>query len=290
MNKTDRTRIQKFIHRGLPTNKKLNDRDKEHPATCPSCAEIETNEHILWCQNPKRKTIRKDTANKITKNMKKYDIHVKIQECIVLGTKQWIENQTTTIQKNELSFIPEGDIDKAIDEQNEIGWGNFTRGRMASTWETIQDCRYKTNKSKEKHMEVNQWATSLISTMWEGLLQSWESRNDDQHGRDEATKTTRERTILKQKVRRIYEMLPQLEKEDQRFFTLTEDEWEMKTNKEIQDWLTVAEPLTNEGITRANQHAHNQSLITSFFEVRPREIPDGFSKLYNKRPPRGRQH
>ena len=101
--------------------------------------------------------------------------------------------------------------------------------------------------------------------MWNGLLQAWESRNDDQHGHDETTKTSRERTSLKQRIGRLYDMPPQLEKEDQRFFKNTIEEWETKTNKEISDWLTVAEPLTNEGITRAQQRAHNQSLITSYF-------------------------
>ena len=287
LNGTNKTRIQKFIHRGLPTNKKLNDQDKEHPTICPSCSEIETNEHVQCCMNPKRVAIRKTTRNNITRNMEKYDVHIQIKECFLLGMEQWTQNQTTRISKQDLSFTPEGEIEKAIDEQNEIGWGNFTRGRLSIRWEDIQARRYTERKAKEKHKDPTIWATSMITTMWNGFLQTWESRNDDQHGRDEATKVSKERTSLMRRINRIYEMRDQLGTEDKRFFKLNEEEWETRDNKEISEWLTIAEPLTNEGVTRARTKANNQSLITSFFERRPRDKTNGFSKIYNKRPPRG---
>jgi hypothetical protein len=287
LNDTDKTRIQKFIHRGLPTNKKINDRDKEHPAMCPSCSEIETNEHLQCCKNPKRITIRRTTRTNLNKNMEKYDIHVKIKECILLGTGQWISKQETKINKNELSFTPEGEINKAIDDQNEIGWDNFIRGRLSNRWESIQSQRYTATKAKEKHRDPTIWATSLITTMWEGLIKTWESRNEDQHGRDETTKASKERASLKRRLATIYELQPQLESEDRRFFKLHEEEWDERTNKEMIEWLTIAEPLTNEGITRARSKVRNQSRITSYFERRPRDKTGGFSKIYNKRPPRG---
>ena len=139
LNPTDRTRIQKFIHRALPTNKKLNDQDKDHPIRCPSCTEIETNDHVFQCKNQKRQSIRGKTTKKMRQNFSKYNVHIKIQECIIAGIQGWLTMGKKEINDEELSFAPEGAIRKAVEDQNEIGWDNFYRGRWSLEWENMQD-------------------------------------------------------------------------------------------------------------------------------------------------------
>jgi hypothetical protein len=54
----DRTRITKLINRILPSNSKLHQQDKLHLPKCPSCNEVETNNHVSACLNPRRTKLR----------------------------------------------------------------------------------------------------------------------------------------------------------------------------------------------------------------------------------------
>ena len=126
---------------------------------------------------------------------------------------------------------------------------------------TLQD-------TKNGKQDTTKWATAIITTLWHGFLQLWEARKDDQHGRDSAQKQEKERTLLLQRTRTLYDQLDQFDHEDQRFFMTPIAEWEQKPNKDIQDWLLIAEPLTEESKLRARECAtrSKQPLLTSFYK------------------------
>ena len=121
MNSTDKTRILKFIHRCLPTNKKLNDIDCEHTNKCPKCHEIETNEHVTTCKDARQTNIQQIIWRNIAKKLDKQYTHHTVKECILAGIKKTMSGDTTTLQDNDISFIPTGTIQRAIQEQNQFG-------------------------------------------------------------------------------------------------------------------------------------------------------------------------
>jgi hypothetical protein len=102
-----------------------------------------------------------------------------------------MSGDTTTLQGNDISFTPTGTIQRAIQEQNQIGWSNFYRGRISLEWVTAQQQQYE--KQYKTKMDTEQWATSIISTIWHGFLELWEARKDDQHGRDKIEQQAKEK-------------------------------------------------------------------------------------------------
>ena len=184
---------------------------------------------------------------------------------MLLGIMQTLQGGNTAIDSINLSFTPTGLIKKALDEQNAIGWNNFYRGRIASSWNAVQQGHCKTRNNGKQ--DTTKWATAIITTLWHGFLQLWEARKDDQHGRDSAQKQEKERTLLLQRTRTLYDQLDQFDREEKRFFTTPIAEWEQKPNKDIQDWLLIAELLTEKSKSRARERAtHSQQpLLTSFF-------------------------
>jgi hypothetical protein len=123
----DRIRIQKFINRILPTNKKLHQQDENHSSKCPSCNDIETNDHVSTCTNPRRAKIREAMFTAIEQNLSKNNTHPGIKECIIEGLRALITNDIHAIDAASLSQQPSAQMQTAIAEQNIIGWNNFYR-------------------------------------------------------------------------------------------------------------------------------------------------------------------
>ena len=98
-----------------------------------------------------------------------------------------------------------------------------------------------------------------------GFLQLWEARKDNQHGRDSVQKQEKERTLLLQHTPTLYDQLDQFDHEDQRFFTTPIAKWEQKPNKDIQDWLLIAEPLTEK--SKSRQETTQQADINCSLQV-----------------------
>jgi hypothetical protein len=178
----DQIRITKFVNHILPSNSKLHQQDKQHPLKCPLCNEIETNNHISACTNPRRAKLRNKMLRTLRKTMEKTETHIQVQEIILQGIKAAITEGIKTVDDNQLSFQPSGIIRSALQEQNAIGWTNFYKGRLSKKWEQVQQQHY--TQTKPKKADTHRWATSIILTMWQGLLLMWEDQNHNQHGRD----------------------------------------------------------------------------------------------------------
>jgi hypothetical protein len=295
MTSVDKTRLHKFIHRWLPTNKKLNVIDKEHCSKCPSCNETETNDHVTECNNPRRRQVRNKIKTNLAKILDKYHTCLQIKECILIGvTKAW-NGDMNPIQHQDLSFALQGNVKQALEDQQEVGWTNFYRGRIALEWQTAQQEHY--TKQFNKYQDTDKWTTAIITTLWHGFLQLWESRKDDQHGRDQQEKQEKERDILLRRTRALYEQLGKFDYEDTRYFTKQVQYWEQAPNHVIEEWLDMAERIAKKykHITianlRRNRIEKNQPLITGFFGGIRDETPQvRHGKTYNRRPPRKPPH
>jgi hypothetical protein len=145
----DRTRINKFVNRILPSNWKLHQQDKQHSSKCPSCNEIETNQHILACSNPRRAKLQNNMLRTVRKAMEKNETHIHAQEIILHGIKAAINHGIEIVAEEDLYFQPSGIIKLALKEQNAIGWTNFYKGRISKKWEQVQQQHYKRAKPKK---------------------------------------------------------------------------------------------------------------------------------------------
>ena len=286
LDKTDKTRIHKFLHRCLPTNKKLNDIDKEHSAKCPACNSIETNDHVTSCSNPRREKLRRELRSNVAKTLDKHYTHQHIKECILLGVHKLTTNDTTPIDLTDLSFTPTGKILQALEEQQAIGWLNFYRGRISSKWLDAQN-DHAQQHTNQANQDTVQWASQLATTLWHGFLQIWEERKQDQHGRDTIQQHDTLRRNLLKRIDQLYAKLHQFDDEDKRFFSKPVAHWEQASNNDIQDWLAIAEPLANKSASRATTRlSRTQPTITQFFSATTRETIQRHAQTHNMRPPR----
>ena len=228
----------------------------------------------------------------VRKAMEKSETNIQAQEIILHGIKAAVTQGTDKIDEAQLSFRPSGIIRRAFQEQNEIGWTNFYKGRISTKWEQVQQSHY--NRSKPKKADTNQWATAIISAMWQGFLLMWEDRNDDQHGRDSIEIAVKERELLLQKVHQLYNQKESIDPEDRRLYHKPAAQWEEETNKKIREWIKIAEPLTK-NIKRTTKTKRKrimdpmQLLIKNIFTIQRNEAVPKNTRTYTKRPPRPNQ-
>jgi hypothetical protein len=285
----DRTRITKFVNRILPTNTKLHQQDTQHSTKCPSCNEPETNDHVSACEHPDRAKLRKNMIRTVRKTMDKTNTSIQTQEVILQGLTDAILHGADKLDLTKISFTPTGSLNYALQDQNAIGWTNFYKGRLSKKWEQVQKDHYR--KTKAAKADPYKWATSVITTMWQGFLQMWESRNDDQHGRDNIDAISKEREKLLKKTRQLYEQKESIDPEDRRLYHKPVATWENETNKKIRDWINLAEPLTktSKKTTRKKKVDPRQPLIKNFFTAQRNEAVPKTTRTYTRRPPRPNQ-
>jgi hypothetical protein len=77
-------------------------------------------------------------------------------------------NDTTKLNPHKLSFTHTESEQRAIAAQNKISWNNFYRGQIALD--------KGMNKTKQ---DTEQWATTIITTIWHGFINLWEPRKED---------------------------------------------------------------------------------------------------------------
>ena len=69
-------------------------------------------------------------------------------------------------------------LNRAIIEQNRIGWEPFLRGYVSSKWNEAQSCHYLHLGSKKTG---HRWLTELIKKMWAIAWDMWRFRNGVLH-------------------------------------------------------------------------------------------------------------
>ena len=222
----------------------------------------------------------------LAKILDKQGTHTQIKECILIGIERALTENTTPISDNEISFVPTDEIRNAMAEQQEIGWTNFYRGRISNKWLIAQN-HHTSQTTNQKKQDTDQWATKIITTIWHGFLQLWEERKLDQHGRDKIQQQTTTRQNLLKRTHQLYAKLHLYNQEDKRYFSRPITQWEQESNKAIQDWITIAEPLADKSISRAKTRVRkNQPTITQFFTTTTRETINLNARTHNRRPPR----
>lgn len=119
-----------------------------------------------------RKKGKSKTSNKenLAKTLDKHNTHALIKECTLIGIERAFTEKTKPIQDSELSFEITPQILRALNEQQEIGWANFYRGRLSQAWLIAQET-HNTTTNNQKKQDTEQWASKIITTTWHGFLQ-----------------------------------------------------------------------------------------------------------------------
>jgi hypothetical protein len=196
----DQTRIVKFIHGWLPTQKRLHMDGSARIPRCLLCTElVKDNIHLLNCKHPRMQ----DTQHKISQHLEK-SLHdhgnSELTNLLEIGlisctNREWTAN---------LDYVSK-EWKEAIREQNEIGWIHLYRGRIARTMIQAMNEHYSSLGVNSKKYTGERWAKRLIHNIWKTVLELWTNRNELIHDKESSLKEAIIREKTSTRIQRCYD-------------------------------------------------------------------------------------
>jgi hypothetical protein len=109
----------------------------------------------------------------------------RVQQLFMVCFESWLETLETQLIP-EMSGIPSVQrelLDKAIKEQQAIGWIQCFRGYLSGYWaKAVAAHPGLEQMSKSKRAELcNVWAHKVVTQLWKFAADMWEHRNDNLH-------------------------------------------------------------------------------------------------------------
>ena len=142
-------------------------------------------------------------------------------------------------------------VQKAVDEQDEIGWDQFFKGRLSKEWQIIQDEEYQilSNKGEKvlRHQTGLWWTARMIRLIIYFALDEWQVRNDTLHETKDKTAREATRNRLKMIVTKMYDIHEQADHPAlRRYFKRPYLETITKPTTRLEHWLTAVITLYEE--------------------------------------------
>ena len=214
-------------------------------STCPmGCGNYEAPLHYLTCtKNPKGMETASHIKN-ITKWLRNQDTAPALVGIVSRILYKFTQREPTALDTWNFGNEPnQAELNTLVDDQKEIGWDNFFRGRMATGWSKIQSDHYATLDMPEcqAYKTGSWWTSNLIRQVIYFSLNSWQIRNDVLHKDKVATEYKRERDELCARGRFWYRNASKLGKRMQKYFKRTTLEREKDSNQQIACWIDTLE-------------------------------------------------
>jgi hypothetical protein len=153
------------------------------------------------------------------------------------------------------------EVDVVVQHQTSIGWDQFCRGRIATTWILTQN--RLTNQSNGKSI-----LTKLLALKFRLMPERWIKRNDDIHGNSTLINERHCKIFLHPRVQHLYDNKKYLPAHDQQILDQPIDEIFDKNPMQIEKWLSTNESYLLQSLkcenSRTKTKTHN---ITKFFPV-----------------------
>jgi len=189
-------KIAKCVTKTLPVGETMVTRNQWRQPFCSRCNHpSETIEHIYQCPQSDSRRIMGESIMRLDEWLEQVSTEPNLHSQLLLCISQWV---TGTPLKSDATFIT------PIQTQIKLGWFHLMQGRIHSSFSTYMQDHYTKIHSQKKGVK---WVSTLIQKLWTELFnKQWEHRNKCVHGRDKATKTTRENQNLQLTVRTLYNL------------------------------------------------------------------------------------
>ena len=204
---SQRVKVMKYIYdwQNVGAQKKLHKWADVEEYKCPyNCGAIETPMHYLRCEKSSQRMSRM-CLEAIDKWMRTARTNNCIRQRIMtfLYEKLPIERGGLKIKYPQ----PE-DYDKAVQEQERLGWRLTKKGLLSRTWSEIQEREYIKIRRREK-LEVwytgMWWAKHLTKHIIFWALNEWQRRNESLHKEQEQRIQERKRRECQEEILRLYQ-------------------------------------------------------------------------------------
>ena len=168
-------------------------------SNCPRCGQHnEDAQHIVRCTGPPAIKGWDEAISQFTQDLEK-DTDPSLLLAIVQSLKAWKHN----IPEYHLPYTDT--ITKAIEDQRELGWVQFTYGRCAISWKDAQQ-EWLNLKATRWRSSSSKWMIKLASAAKEIAWTMWENRNNWLHDDSHPWKQADQRFIMNE-IPRLYNSL-----------------------------------------------------------------------------------
>jgi hypothetical protein len=235
----DQTRIVKFVHGWLPTQRRLHREGLATSPRCPLCtALVEDSMHLFACQHPKMKSVQDKLALYLAKSLHDHG-NSELINILEIG----LSSSIMTTWRMNINVVSE-EWREAIQEQNSIGWEQIYKGRMGRKLIEAMDRHYDLVGVNKLQYNGERWAKRLISNIWSTALELWSTRSEILYATSEEVKTKQMQEKVEKRIQRCYEVRHKLSaSERQQWFSQTTAELLQKDQKYIQAWINRVERL-----------------------------------------------
>jgi hypothetical protein len=190
--------ITKVCNDLLPTAATLYKQRYQEHDTCVLCQREETREHLVRCPADSRLRWRRHMLQAIRKRLDHLETEFAITETICTALAEWLEYGTVDVEKYPQRFH------KAIKSQTVVGWRHFFGGKISRDWLLLQEDS-NTITTKEKRASYS-WGASIIEVTLLQVIELWELRNDEVHGKTIEQQEQTRKTKLTVEIKRLNEM------------------------------------------------------------------------------------
>jgi hypothetical protein len=114
---------------------------------------------------------------------------------IIYYLANWLYNRKL---ESIYNLIPDASstLKKAIEEQEEIGWDHFIKGRISQTWSCLYQYDIETKEHNQKYVTVEKWDKEIVRIGWDFVLEAWSHRNNIEHDNEGDPKTRKKEKII----------------------------------------------------------------------------------------------
>jgi hypothetical protein len=251
----ERTIILKFIHDRLPTKVRDNRYYSFRTKHCNHCqGEHEDDDHIIRCLSINRSKSRQAWFNNISDYLSEDHTPPTVKNSILFHFHKWIESLDT----NETVQADENDrIFKAINQQYNIGWKHFVRGRLSIEWGNIVQSHLEVNNIK--NMSAEKWGSGLLFINWKHILKMWRARCEETYGSTSEQIEQSAKSRLLEEIRHIQTSNADLAHSEHSWILTSIEELSEFKSTMLETWLYSAKIIVKANKEKRKQSFNHQS-------------------------------
>jgi hypothetical protein len=258
--------------------------EKEISSLCPRCNQVdETFDHALQCRETRLKTMELWKLSKQATSVP-YTCPA-VVSAIDIGITSWLDGQLVPVDA-ELRH-PKGQdrigilIARAVECQDQIGWGQAIRGRLSRAWNEANN-QYR--RERFNMASPIPWSANTIFQMWRFGISCWIARNEFVYGMSEQEKMGKQHANVNFEIKARYLLdCNKVNDEDRHLFDLRLEKRLAQNLEQKQLWISSVKMAilahsrvpSNEEVGQNTQSYPQQSF---------QEIPPPIQSFEGRRP------
>ena len=131
----------------------------------------------------------------------------------------------------------------AYNAQEAIGWLGLIRGYWAKKWQhafetSQQQAQDETDTQRKiRERQMPRWQAKVVQTLWHGLIQLWQLRNEERHGRDAESREAARRSVIHHDLAEIYGRQQQYPQRVQKLLRRDYNTHILESITKLEDWV-----------------------------------------------------